>query len=274
MGTLDFAVVGDNCIDRFMPPMGLSLIGGNAVNVGIQLSRLGHRVAYFGAVGDDRDGRRMIACFQTNGLSTEHVQVLDGITAYTNIEVDETGDRIMAFEDFGVCKGYRPNSADIQELFKARHVHIGWLDDEGALRQALREAGVSVSQDISVNANPANLGVEGLDIAFASAGADRDRAQNLLDALLEGGAKLAVVTCGSLGSMASDGSLRAQTTVRPVEVVDTTGAGDSFIAGFLSARSAGKDLQACLEAGRDVAAETCRHVGGFPQDPAPLGPTA
>lgn len=272
MSTFEFAVVGDNCIDRFMPPVGLSLIGGNAVNVGVQLSRLGHRVAYFGAVGDDSDGRRMMACFHENGLVTDHVQVLDGITAYTNIEVDEAGDRILAFEDFGVCKGYRPTSRDIESLVRLRHVHIGWLDDGGVLRQALRAAGVSVSQDVSVNADPTNLGVEGLDVAFASAGADRDRADYLLRTLLKEGAKLAVVTCGSLGSMASDGKVRAQTAIRPVEVVDTTGAGDSFIAGFLSARSFGKDLQACLEQGRDVAAETCRHIGGFPQEPVALGP--
>jgi fructoselysine 6-kinase len=62
-----------------------------------------------------------------------------------------------------------------------------------------------------------------------------------------------------------------ETSIRPVEVVDTTGAGDSFIAGFISGHAAGKDLRTCLEVGRDTAAETCRHVGGFPQPTLPLG---
>lgn len=272
MSTFDFATVGDNCIDRFMLPIGISLIGGNAVNVAVQLSRLGHEVAYFGAVGNDEDGRRVIVSLREHRLVTDHVQVLNGTTAYTNIVVDETGERFLAFEDFGVCKGYRPSSADMEMLARMRHVHIGWLDDGGALRRALRAAGVSVSQDVSVNADPANLGVEELDIAFASAGADRERAEALLSALLNGGAKLAVVTCGSLGSMASDGNSRAEASIRSVDVVDTTGAGDGFIAGFISARSAGKDLQACLEMGRDIAAESCRHLGGYPQDPTPLAP--
>jgi len=67
-----------------------------------------------------------------------------------------------------------------------------------------------------------------------------------------------------------DGSLRAETGIRPVEIVDTTGAGDSFIAGFLAAFLGRAPLQRCLEAGRDHASRTCTHVGGFPQRPLPL----
>ncbi len=270
MISLEFAAVGDNCIDRFLPPIGLSLIGGNAVNVAIQLSRLGLKTGYFGAVGDDPDGHRMLACFRDNGLYIDHVQILQGTTAYTNIEVDETGDRTLAFEEFGVCRGYRPNGLDLQSLYRMRHVHIGWLDDGGALRQALRSAGVSVSQDISVNADPTHLGTDGLDIAFGSAGEDQVHAEHLLTSLIAGGAKLAVVTCGSHGSMAFDGMRMERVGICPVEVIDTTGAGDSFIAGFISAYSNGQDLRTCLETGRDVAADTCRHVGGFPQTAMPL----
>jgi fructoselysine 6-kinase len=265
MTTFEYATVGDNCIDRFMPPIGRSLIGGNAVNVAVQLSKLGRRTSYFGAVGNDEDGHRTLGCLRDNGVFTEHVHVLSGPTAYTNIEVDDAGDRILAFEEFGVCKGYRPNAADTQCLLRMRHVHIGWLDDGGALRRSLTAAGVSVSQDQSINIASNHLGTEGLAIAFASAGEDRVHAEDLLQSLLAGGAKLAVVTCGALGSIASDGTRREETGIRPVDVVDTTGAGDSFIAGFIAAYDAGRDLRACLELGRDTAAETCRHVGGFPQ---------
>jgi len=212
----------------------------------------------------------MLSCFQENGLCTDHVQILPGVTAYTNIEVDEAGERTIAFEEFGVCRGYRPSDLDLQCLTRMRHVHIGWLDDGGALRRTLKAAGVSVSQDISVNADARHLGIEGLDIAFASAGEDQARAEQLADSILAGGAKLAVVTCGSSGSIASDGTRTQATGIRNVEVVDTTGAGDSFIAGFISAYARGEDLQTCLETGRDVAAETCRHVGGFPQPMLPL----
>lgn len=48
-------------------------------------------------------------------------------------------------------------------------------------------------------------------------------------------------------------------------MVDTTGAGDSFIAGFLVAFLHQKDFHSCLVAGRDCAAVTCSHLGGFLQ---------
>lgn len=270
MSSFEFAAVGDNCIDRFMPPVGLSLIGGNAINVAVQLSRLGLKTAYFGAVGADGDGQRMLGSLKENGLCIDHIQVLPGRTAYTDIEVDETGERTLAFEDFGACKGYRPNASDLQALMGARHVHIGWLDDGGSLRRTLQAAGISVSQDISVNADPQHLGIDGVDIAFASAGEDLDQAEHMLGSLLTKGARLAVVTCGARGSMASDGRQIRRAGIRPVEVVDTTGAGDSFIAGFIASYCDGQDLQTCLERGRDIAAETCRHVGGFPQPICPL----
>ncbi|MHC2351965.1 sugar/nucleoside kinase (ribokinase family) [Sinorhizobium meliloti] len=145
--------------------------------------------------------------------------------------------------------------------------HIGWLDDGGLLRRALSAAGVSVSQDVSVNAAAADLEVDGLSIAFGSAGEDETSAERLTGEFLARGARLAVVTRGALGSLASDGAEVASAGIRAVEVVDTTGAGDSFIAGFIAARLEGRALAACLEAGRDLAADTCTHVGGFPQEP-------
>ncbi|UJW77002.1 PfkB family carbohydrate kinase [Rhizobium sp. SL42] len=265
MKTLRFAAVGDNCIDRFQPPLSQSLVGGNAVNVAVQLARLGHVSYYFGAVGPDADGRRTRALVRENGVNVDHLHERPGVTAYTDIKVLASGERIFVFEDFGVCAGYRPTADDLDVLMTMDHVHIGWMDDGGALRRALTTAGVSVSQDISVNADASNLAVAGLAVAFGSVGSDDEALDRMLLDLLDGGAALAVVTRGPKGAVASDGTTREETDIRSVDVVDTTGAGDSFIAGFLSARIGGLPLSQCLQAGRDAAASTCTHVGGFPQ---------
>jgi len=270
MKSFRFAAVGDNCIDRFRPPVAQSLVGGNAVNVAVQLARLGQVSFYFGAVGPDAAGRWTRELLAQNGVDVGHLKERDGITAYTDIDVLPSGERVFVHENFGVCAGYHPDADDIAMLKTMDHVHIGWIDDGGVLRRTLAAAGVSVSQDISVNADPTNLGTGGLAIAFASAGSEDGAADQQLERLLGDGVPLAVVTRGSKGSVVSDGTTRFEAGIRAVEVIDTTGAGDSFIAGFLAARIAGKPLPDCLAAGRDQAAATCTHVGGFPQDARPL----
>jgi len=270
MKRLRIAVVGDNCIDKFLPPVGQALIGGNAVNVAVQLALLGHDSHYFGAVGPDADGRRTRDALAANGVDVTYLQERPGKTAHTDIEVLPSGERVFLFEDFGVCAGYRPSADDLAALKAMDHVHIGWLADGGALRIALAAAGTSVSQDISVNAEPENLGIDGLSMAFGSAGEDDAAVAGLIDRFLAAGVGVAVVTRGANGSVAVTGNERAGTGIKPVEVIDTTGAGDSFIAGFLSTHLQGGSLQAAVEAGRDQAALACSHVGGFPQAPMAL----
>jgi len=264
MTSFDLATVGDNCIDRFLP-LRKSAVGGNAVNVAVQLAQLGRAVAYFGAVGPDWNGQRTADLLSARGVLLNHMRVLDGRTAYTDLDRDRAGDRIIAYEDFGVCADYHPTAAEIAILRRMRYVHLGWMKDSPRLKRELAESGVLISQDTAVNP-----GAAGLDLAFGSAGPDLEEAQRMLDRLLAEGARCAVVTCGPLGSIASDGTMTARTGIAPVDVVDTTGAGDTFIAGFVDAWLNGVDLQRCIERGRDLAAVTCGHLGGFRQILEPL----
>jgi fructoselysine 6-kinase len=262
---LGIATVGDNCIDRYLAPVNLSTVGGNAVNVAVNLALLGQKISYFGAVGRDRDGERTLAALSANGVDTENVHVLDGPTAYTEVLVGADGDRSFVHEQFGVCAGYAPDSAETALLCQMRHVHLGWLDDGGALKRILVTAGVSVSQDFAVNKS-----VGDVSILFDSVGPSLPEAERLAAKMLAAGARLAVVTMGSGGSFASDGRSVARSNIRKVEIVDTNGAGDTFIAGFIDAHLAGLALPTCLDLGRDLAASTCRHFGGFPQVPLPF----
>jgi fructoselysine 6-kinase len=260
----EVAAVGDNCIDRYLPPVSLSLVGGNAVNVAAQLARLGLRAAYFGAVGDDGEGVRVVSALKAAGVGTAGVRTVPGRTAYTEIGRAPGGERIIGFEEFGVCRGYRPSAEDLDRLRGMRHVHVGWLDDGGATRRALAAAGVSVSQDTAVNA-----GADGLAVAFASAGDGRGEAEAIGRGLLAEGAAMAVVTMGRGGAVALTQDETAWVAARPVSVLDTLGAGDSFAAGFIAARLAGASLRDALDAAAVAAAAACGHWGGFPQEPHP-----
>jgi fructoselysine 6-kinase len=265
----DVATVGDNCIDRYGAPLGMSFVGGNAVNVAVQLAARGLGVAYFGAVGDDAAGERTIAALKERDVIVDHVRILTGVTAWTDIAFDAAGERVFAFEEFGVSRGYRPSASEVGVLKRLRHVHLGWLDDAGALKRELLSAGVSVSQDLSVNAAAVDVGPDGLSIAFMSA-PSREEADDLIHRALAAGATVAVATMGRFGSLASDGKSLVVADAKSVTPIDTTGAGDTFIAAFIAARLAGHDLKASLQAGRAASAETCLHYGGFPQQGEPV----
>ena len=108
MSDITVATVGDNCIDRYLA-LRRSTVGGTAVNVGVHLARLGLAAAYFGAVGDDADGVRVLAALRDNGVETARTRVVSGPTAYTDIAFGDGGERIIAFEEMGVSAGYRPD---------------------------------------------------------------------------------------------------------------------------------------------------------------------
>lgn len=75
-----------------------------------------------------------------------------------------------------------------------------------------------------------------------------------------------VVTRGAAGAIAVEGGRRTEVPAAPVEpVVDTTGAGDLFAAGFLAARRRGRPLEGCLQAGAVAAAEVISHFGARPE---------
>ncbi len=261
-----FAAVGDNCIDRFLPPVDDCLVGGNAVNVAVQLALLGRTVDYFGAVGADAAGQAVIRSLTERSVGVSHAGIIAGQrTAYTDIEMSEDGERTFVFEDFGACAVYRPMPEDIRALRGMRHVHIGWLNDGGALKAGLAGCGAIISQDLTVNNTPENLSPHWLDIGFRSAAPGEAAAET--QRLLSDGARIAVITMGAAGSLASDGCTTVAASAPLITPEDTTGAGDAFIAGFIDAFAEGAGLGECLARGTERAGLACLHRGGFRQAP-------
>jgi fructoselysine 6-kinase len=264
---IPIATVGDNCIDRYLPPVDRALVGGNAVNVAVNLSRAGYAASYFGAVGEDAEGVRTRTVLASLGVDVSSLKTIPGgRTSLTVIATGADGDRHFVSEDFGVCRGYRPDEADMAKLRTMRHVHIGWLDDAGITKRALAQAGISVSQDLSVNAEPENIRPDHLAIAFVSFDGNAAEARQRAEETLAQGAKLAVIMRGPIGSLAMSGDETFLGTALPVAIKDTTGAGDSFISGFLAAHLAGRPTPACLASRHAAAALACQIFGGFAQD--------
>lgn len=265
--TFDVAVVGDNTIDRYLdePDLG-DLIGGNALNVAAQLAMLGLRVGYFGAVGTDTDAALIRRAAEARGIDITGLVTLSGRTALTTIRRDADGDRHFESEDFGVTAQYHPDDDALRRIVDARWVHVGMLPKSQSFGEAVAKlSDVPMSQDCSVSPESHRLAVQ-----FASAGEDEDEAERIVSAAVAGSSELAVATLGARGALAGRSGQRWRVPSAPVAVVDTTGAGDSFMAGFIAARLRGEDVEEALRSGIQRGSFTCRYMGGWPQLPDDL----
>lgn len=262
MNQFDVAVVGDNTIDRYLDEADRGdLVGGNALNVAVQLTMLGLNVAYFGAVGTDGNADIVREAIRRRGVRLDGLVTLEGATALTTIRRRPDGDRVFEHEDFGVTADYYPDDATLATIASAGWVHIGMLPRSAELGRFLAAGSPAiVSQDCSVSPAHDRLGV-----SFASAGDSPAEAEQVIADALESGADLAVATLGAAGARAGAANHRWEAPTHPTEVVDTTGAGDSFMAGFIAARLAGSSVPDALDAGTRRGAFTCRYVGGWPQ---------
>ena len=115
--------MGDNCVDRYLPPLDLEFVGGNALNVAVGLRDLGHEVAYAGAVGTDDAGRAVLAAARARGIDVTHVQVDEGATGLTTIRLTPDGDRVSRARCSVRAARFRPTAAALADLGRRAWVH-------------------------------------------------------------------------------------------------------------------------------------------------------
>ena len=260
--TVKIACVGDNCIDYYRET-GKMYPGGNAVNVAGYIRRLGEESAYIGPVGDDAFGKTITDALREKGVDVSHVRVEDGSTAVSYVAVQD-GERVFTGFEEGVMADFRPREDDIDFICAHDMAVAGvWGHAESAL-PAIRERGIPTAYDASEDpfGPTAQSALPHSVLFFFSAGEiGEEELREKLRMLREGGADMVIATRGGQGSMVYDGKDFYAEGIVPVEVVDTMGAGDSYIAGFVVAWLKGLPVQACMRAGAENAAVTIGYSG-------------
>lgn len=259
---LKLIAVGDNCLDVYLTKNTVA-VGGNALNVAVQWQRTGHDARYFGVVGKDPEGDVIAKEIEVAGLPVADLERRDGATAVTLL-LERNGDRRFLLEDLGVGQNYIPSPERYAALRGADWVHLG-TNSVQELIERLIEDRIRFSVDVST-AHQA-LDLRGVPLVFAAGPDDPDvPVEPVLQGLRDRGASRIVLTCGPRGAFFHDGASLAHVPAQSIEVVDTCGAGDSFIATFLAAQvSRALEPTAAMELATDAAAKTCLHEGGFPQ---------
>lgn len=258
--------IGDNCIDCYLPPMNQKFIGGNALNTAVHMKNAGCAVSYMGAVGNDEEGRIMLETLAKRDIDVSHCQVFPTQTAFTKVQLDPDGERHFLHEDLGPAASLRIDKDTLSYIHQHQLVHNTWLGGTEEYLEAFHNhASNKVSMDFGERYDNAFIEktIQHVDIAFFSTvPGHRSEAENLARQMAARGPELVVVTLGDEGSLVYNGQFYYQPAIS-TKVVDTLGAGDTFIGTFLAHWVSEKSLPQCMELAARAAAQTCTVFGAW-----------
>ena len=251
--------------------------GGSAANTAAWLARLGVETAFVGRVGADAFGQDVIDQLSTSGVTPLVTVDPDAPTGVCLVLVAPGGERTM-IPSVGANAGLQPT--DLPTFDRSDHLHLSGYSllnagSRPAARAALAQAaaaGAAVSVDVASAAPIRSLGAE-LLVSWLPSGALLFANADELTALTGSGG-IAVLTSRGFTVVVKDGP-RGATVGRPdqapvavptvpVDVVDSTGAGDAFAAGVLAAVRSGADLETAAARGNEAGAQAVRKLGARP----------
>jgi fructoselysine 6-kinase len=260
---MKIVTVGDNCMDVYQPN-DRAYPGGNPVNVAVYLKGLGADSAYIGGVGPDQYGDLMKEKIQEKGVNITHLSKKEGKTAVTHVELNGN-DRCFGDYDEGVMASFFLTREEVDFVGTHQLVHAGIWGHADEKYPLFKEMGLLTSFDFS-NQLDHDL-VKSLspfvNYSFFSYTKDDDYICQFLKRVKNQGSKIAIATLGENGALAYDGERFYKSEIVETEVVDTMGAGDSFIAGFLCGILKGFSINECMELGSITAAKTIRYFGAW-----------
>jgi len=265
-----------------MPPA-TTIGGGSAANTCVVAASLGARAAFLGKVADDELGGAFRADMAASGVHFSTLPLRDGApTARSLILVTHDAQRTMntylgasiAFGKDDVDEGVVRDSAILYlegYLFDPPAAQLAFRHAARVARSAGRRVALSLSDPFCVDRHRHSFRelVRSVDVLFANEAEVASLYEaNAWDAAAEAARRdvpIAALTRSEQGSVILSGAETFVIAAEPTRVVDTTGAGDAYAAGFLAGLAAGRALPACGRLGSIAAAEVVSHIGARPQ---------
>ena len=274
--------------ERLYKAMGPATIvsGGSAANTIVGIASLGGKAAFIGKVKTDEVGKIFSHDIDAIGVSFKTAHAVEGVaTARSFILVTPDGERTMNTY-LGACQNLTSDDIDAATVEAASITYLeGYLWDPPEAKQAFRKASeiahkagrkvaLTLSDSFCVDRYRDEfrdlIRTRAIDIVFANEHelkslyetADFDTA---VKAFREEAA-LAVVTRSEKGSLTISSQGLIEAPAFPIEnLVDTTGAGDLFAAGYLFGLARNAPYEKCARLGAMAAAEVIQHIGARPE---------
>jgi fructokinase len=258
--------------------------GGSGANTCAVAAGLGAKVGFLGKVADDALGRIFAHDIKAAGVRFPTPPLTGGApTARCLILVTPDAQRTMN-TFLGACVNFGEGDLDLEAIRSAKVVYLeGYLFDppaaQAAFRAAAKEARAAGRKVAITLSDPFCVGRhrdafrafvrDDADILFANEAEilalyeTDDFARAAAMASLD--VEIAALTRSEKGSVVISGTEVHEVPAKPTQVVDTTGAGDAYAAGFLAAWARGLPLPECGRWGSIAAAEVISHFGARPQ---------
>lgn len=248
---------------------------GPAGGTAITLAKLGVEVYTVGAIGADDPGDLLTTMLNRHGVNTDHLVTVEAPTSMSMLPIRSNGDR-PALHLPGANLAYPLGDAPLELFTGVDHLHIGAPEllnppELAPLLADVRAAGTTISADILADGDPGLLAwidpvLAQLDYLLPNDDQVRGFTGegDLVVAcrrLIDRGVACVAVTAGADGARVVTADDAEHAPARPVTVVDTSGCGDSFSAGFIAARGHDHGLREAAEIGCAVAGIVATGLG-------------
>jgi sugar/nucleoside kinase (ribokinase family) len=249
---------------------------GTAGGTALTLAKLGARTRSAGAIGTDPLGDLLLDLLQRAGVDTSLLVRRDDVqTSASVLPIRPNGER-PAFHVVGANATYGPADTKPDEIAAADHLHLGgpeFMGGEAAaeILSAARAAGTRTSADVLAGGDPGLLewiapALPHLDVMLPNdeqvlGFTGEQDLEAGCRALLDRGVGLVAVTAGADGALLVDADGAVRVPAFEVDVVDTTGCGDAFSAGFVVGLALGRDPEAAARLGCAAAALVAGGLG-------------
>lgn len=275
--------IGDSVCDKYLH-LGMMFPGGQALNFAVYCRLAGNEAAFIGVNGDDAVGRHLQAVLSELGVDMSHTRQCSGESGYAVVDMKD-GERFFVTSNKGGVLRTHPivlNQDDLDYISSFDLIHTSNNSYMDSQLPALARLPGLLSYDFSRTWNDEARMTEvcrHVDFCFLSCSdMGEDEVRNVLIRAHETGCAFSVATMGKVGALGYDGVGFYEHRPKPVEAIDTLGAGDSFAAGFMMEYADSVGHAAMPEAGSDarrrivirsfergalLSAKTCMTQGAF-----------